>query len=118
MSIDKQANVRCSFPSSGPNLQVEARALTFVPGGPYPKMHLCWKIPSNLLNDELHRKNTLVKLEIARQLPFFESRQVSAEIHNLVGLMKGVATCAVSLIEKLLNLKERKYSSQEKKAAL
>jgi hypothetical protein len=55
ISIDKQANVRCSFLSSEPNLQVEARALTFVPGGPYPKMHLFWKIPSNLLDDELNR---------------------------------------------------------------
>jgi hypothetical protein len=55
------------------------------------------------------------KGEIARQLPFFESHQASAEIRNLLGLVTGVTPRAVSLIEKLLNIKERKYSSQEKK---
>jgi hypothetical protein len=38
MSIGKRAKVRRSFLSSGPNLQVQARSLTFVPGGPYTKM--------------------------------------------------------------------------------
>jgi hypothetical protein len=94
---------------------VEARALTFVPGGLYPNMHLFWKIPSNLLDDELYLKNTLVEVEIARQLPFYKSHQASAEIHNLLGLVTGVTPRDVSLIEKIFNLKERKYSSQEKK---
>jgi hypothetical protein len=71
-------------------------------------MYLFCKIPSNLLDDELHRKNYFVEVEIARPLPFFESHQVSEEIRNLLGLVTGVAHCTVSLIEKLLNLKERK----------
>jgi hypothetical protein len=103
---------------SGPNLQVEARALTFVPGGLYLKVHLLRNIPSNLLEDELHRKNTLVEVEIAREIPFFESRQTSAEIRNQLGLVTGVTPRAVSLIEKFLDLKERKDSRQEKKEAL
>jgi hypothetical protein len=81
-------------------------------------MHLFWKIPSNLLEDELHRKNTLVKVEIARQLPFFESRQALAEIRNLLGIVTGVTPHGVSLIEKLFNIKERKDASQEKISSL
>jgi hypothetical protein len=111
-SIDKQAYVWRSFLSSAPTLQVEARAPTFVPGGLYPKMHLFLNIPSNLLDYEFYRKDNLVQLEIARQLPFFDSHQASAEICNLLGLVMGVPPRAVSLIEKLLNLKERKDSSQ------
>jgi hypothetical protein len=114
MSINNQSNVQRSFLSSGPNLQVEARALIFVPGGPYPKMHLFWKIPSNLLDDELHRNSTLVKVEIARQLPLFKIGQALSEIRNLLGLVTGMMHRSVSLIEKLLNIKERKDSSQEK----
>jgi hypothetical protein len=67
------------------------------------------------LDDELHRKNTLVEVEIARKLPFFESRQTSAEIHNLLNIVTGATPRAVSLIENLLNIKEHKDSSQEKK---
>jgi hypothetical protein len=37
MSIDNQAYMWRSFLSSGPNLQVEARALTFVPVGLTPR---------------------------------------------------------------------------------
>jgi hypothetical protein len=67
------------------------------------------------LDDELHRKNTLVEVEISRQLPFFETHQASAEIHNLLGLVMGVTPRTVSLIEKLLNLKEIQGSSHKKK---
>jgi hypothetical protein len=84
VSIYKQASMRHNFMSIRPNLQVEVRALTFVPGGPYPKMHLFLKIPSNSLDDELHRKHTLVQVEIVRRLPLFESHQALAEIHNLI----------------------------------
>jgi hypothetical protein len=50
----------------------------------------------------------LVEVEIARQFPFFESRQALAEIRNLLGLVTGVTHRAMSFIEKILNLKERK----------
>jgi hypothetical protein len=103
MSIDKQANVWRSFLSSGPNLQEEARALAFVPGGPYHKMHFFWEIPSNFLDDKMYCKNTLV--EIARQLPFFESRQASTDIRILLDLVTGVTPRTVSLIWKHFNLK-------------
>jgi hypothetical protein len=110
--------VQRGFLSSGPNLQTEARALTFVPGDPYHKMNLFWNIPSKFLDDELHCNNTLVEVEIARQLPFLEIRQSSTEIRNLLGIVMGVTHRAVSLIEKLLNLRERKGSSQEPKKYL
>jgi hypothetical protein len=71
------------------------------------------------LDDELYRKNILVEVEIARQqLPFFESYQASAEIRNILGLLMGLTPRAVSLIENLINLKERKDSSQEKNSSL
>jgi hypothetical protein len=62
LSIDKRVSVWRSFLSRGPNLQVEVRALTFVHGGPHPNMHLFWEIHYNFLDDELHRKNTLVEV--------------------------------------------------------
>jgi hypothetical protein len=108
MSIDTQASVLRSFLSSGPNLQVEVRAPTFVPGGPYPKMHLFWKIPSNLLDDELQRNNTLVEVEIARQLPFFESRQALAEIRNLLGPLAPCPSLKSFSISKSANIQAKK----------
>jgi hypothetical protein len=74
--------------------------------------------PFNFLDDELHGKNTLVEVEITRQLPFFESHQASAEICSQLGLVTGVTPHAISLLEKLLNVKERKYSSHERKNQL
>jgi hypothetical protein len=51
--IDKKAHARRSFLSGdGHQLQGHACGIIFVPGGPIPKMHFFWKIPSGMAKEE------------------------------------------------------------------
>jgi hypothetical protein len=53
--------------------------------------------------EEIVRNNSIVEVQIARNLPVFESRQGAAEIRNLLGNVSGVSSRAANLIRKLLN---------------
>jgi hypothetical protein len=105
LTSDGRAKVRRSFLKTVPHLQVDARGLSFFPGGPggpYPKMLFFWKVPQDMSTEEIVRNNSIVKVQIARNLPVFESRQADAEIRNLLGNVSGVSSRAANLIRKLL----------------
>jgi hypothetical protein len=53
--------------------------------------------------EEIVRNNSIVEVQIARNLPVFESRQAAAEIRNLLGNVSGVSSRVANLIRKLLN---------------
>jgi hypothetical protein len=100
-----RAKVRHSFLKTAPHLQVDARGLSFVPGGPYPNMIFFWKVPqdTDTSTEEIVRNNSTVEVHIVRNLPVFESQQAAAEISNLLGNVSGVSSRAATLIRKLLN---------------
>jgi hypothetical protein len=103
LTPDGPAKVRRSFLKTAPHLQVDARGLSFVPGGPYPKILFFWKVPQDMYTEEIVQNNSIVEVQIARNLPVFESRHAAAEIHNLLGNVSGVSSRASNLIRKLLN---------------
>jgi hypothetical protein len=103
LTADGRAKVRHRFLKTAPHLQVDARGLSFVPGGPYPKILFFWKVPQDMSTEEIVRNNSIVEVQIARNLPVFESRQAAAEIRNLLGNVSGVSSRAANLIHKLLN---------------
>jgi hypothetical protein len=100
LTADGRTKVRRSFP---PHVQVDARDLSFVPGGPYPKILFFWKVPQYMSMEQIVRNNSIVEAQIARNLPVFESGQAAAEICNLLGNVSGVSSWASNLIHKLLN---------------
>jgi hypothetical protein len=53
--------------------------------------------------EEIVRNNKIVEVQVARNLPVFESRQAAAGIRNLLGNVSGVSTWAATLVLKLLN---------------
>jgi hypothetical protein len=45
---------------------------------PLPKDFFFWKVPQDMYTKEIVRNNSIVEVQIARNLPVFESRQASA----------------------------------------
>jgi hypothetical protein len=109
LTSDGRAKEWRSFLKNAPNLQVDARCFSFVPGGPYPKMLFFWKVPQDMSTEEIVRNNSIVEVQIADNLPVFESRKAAPEIRNLLGNVSGVSSRAANLIRKLLNPNLRQY---------
>jgi hypothetical protein len=103
LTADGRAKVRHRFLNTAPHLQVDARGLSFVSGGPYPKIVFFWKVPQDMSTEDIVQNSSIVEPQISRNLTVFESRQAAAEIHNLLGNVSGVSSRATNLIHKLLN---------------
>jgi hypothetical protein len=78
LTADICAKVRRRFLKTAPHLQVDAIGLFFVPGGPYQKILFFWKVPQDMSTEEIVLNNSIVEVQIARNLPVFESLQAAA----------------------------------------
>jgi hypothetical protein len=73
-------------------LSLEALTQRFFSSGRFPKT--CPRIVRN---------NSILEVQIARNLPVFGSRKAAAETRNLLGNVSGVSSRAANLIRKFLN---------------
>ena len=88
----RHQQLRRSFLRNGPKLCVPARALTYIPGGPVPKIIIMWRYPIGMpvtSPEEFLQKTSSLESEIKANLPKYESRLATADIKKAVARVKG-----------------------------